>query len=99
MRIISMQASIYFSLQINPASFVNPDHLNYFQFIGRFIAMALFHGKFIYSGFTMPFYKKMLGKELTLQDVEGVDSVFYNSMKFILYAFFHFHAYICVPLQ
>jgi len=51
-----------YSLQINPASFVNPDHLKYFEFIGRFIAMALFHGKFIYSGFTMPFYKKMLNK-------------------------------------
>lgn len=29
-----------YSLQINPASFVNPDHLKYFEFIGRFIAMV-----------------------------------------------------------
>lgn len=47
-----------YSLQINPASYVNPDHLQYFKFIGRFIAMALYHGRFIYSGFTMPFYKR-----------------------------------------
>ena len=29
-----------YSLQINPASSVNPDHLVYFRFIGRFIAMV-----------------------------------------------------------
>ncbi|KFD49498.1 hypothetical protein M513_09609 [Trichuris suis] len=72
-----------YSLQINPASFVNPDHLKYFTFIGRFIAMALFHGKFIYSGFTMPFYKKMLRKKLTVADIESVDPEFYNSLTFI----------------
>lgn len=31
-----------YSLQINPASYVNPDHLQYFKFIGRFIAMVYF---------------------------------------------------------
>ena len=29
-----------YSLQINPASSVNPDHLLYFRFMGRFIAMV-----------------------------------------------------------
>jgi atrophin-1 interacting protein 5 (WW domain-containing E3 ubiquitin protein ligase 1) len=72
-----------YSLQINPASFVNPDHLKYFEFIGRFIAMALFHGKFIYSGFTLPFYKKMLNKKITLKDLESVDAEFYNSIVWI----------------
>ncbi|PAV64005.1 hypothetical protein WR25_00264 [Diploscapter pachys] len=68
------------SLQINPISFVNPDHLKYFEFIGKLIAMALFHGKFIHSGFMMPFYKKMLNKRITLKDIEQIDSGFYNSM-------------------
>ncbi|KAE9420528.1 hypothetical protein Angca_003003 [Angiostrongylus cantonensis] len=72
-----------YSLQINPASFVNPDHLKYFEYIGRFIAMALFHGKFIYSGFTMPFYKKMLSKKIVLKDIEQVDTEFYNSVMWI----------------
>uniref|UniRef100_A0A2R8ZME1 HECT-type E3 ubiquitin transferase n=1 Tax=Pan paniscus TaxID=9597 RepID=A0A2R8ZME1_PANPA len=48
-----------YSLQINPASTINPDHLSYFCFIGRFIAMALFHGKLIDTGFSLPFYKHM----------------------------------------
>ncbi|MCP9261145.1 E3 ubiquitin-protein ligase [Dirofilaria immitis] len=72
-----------YSLQINPASFINPDHLKYFECIGRFIAMALFHGKFIYSGFTMPFYKKMLRKKFTLKDLESIDAEFYNSLIWI----------------
>lgn len=29
-----------YSLQMNPASFINPDHLKYFEFIGRFVAMV-----------------------------------------------------------
>ncbi|KAH7636366.1 nedd4-like protein e3 ubiquitin-protein ligase wwp1-like protein [Dermatophagoides farinae] len=72
-----------YSLQINPASSVNPDHLLNFGFIGRFIAMALFHGKFIYSGFTLPFYKRMLGKKLVMKDIESIDPEFYNSLKWI----------------
>ncbi|GMR53210.1 hypothetical protein PMAYCL1PPCAC_23405, partial [Pristionchus mayeri] len=72
-----------YSLQMNPASFINPDHLDYFEFIGRFVAMALFHGKFIFSGFTMPFYKKMLNRKLVLKDLESVDSEFYNSVVWI----------------
>ncbi|CAD0196215.1 unnamed protein product [Chrysodeixis includens] len=72
-----------YSLQINPASYVNPDHLLYFKFIGRFIAMALYHGRFIYSGFTMPFYKRMLNKKLTMKDIESIDPEFYNSLVWI----------------
>uniref|UniRef100_A0A7N6BC52 E3 ubiquitin-protein ligase n=1 Tax=Anabas testudineus TaxID=64144 RepID=A0A7N6BC52_ANATE len=53
-----------YCLQINPASYINPDHLKYFKFIGRFIAMALFHGKFIDTGFSLPFYKRILNKPL-----------------------------------
>ena len=30
-----------YCLQINPASYINPDHLKYFKFIGRFIAMVI----------------------------------------------------------
>lgn len=72
-----------YSLQINPASYVNPDHLLYFKFIGRFIAMALYHARFIYSGFTMPFYKRMLNKKLTMKDIESIDPEFYNSLVWI----------------
>uniref|UniRef100_A0A8C5TNH8 HECT-type E3 ubiquitin transferase n=1 Tax=Malurus cyaneus samueli TaxID=2593467 RepID=A0A8C5TNH8_9PASS len=55
-----------YCLQINPP-LINPDHLTYFRFIGRFIAMALYHGKFID---TRP----------TLKDLESIDPEFYNSI-------------------
>lgn len=32
--------STNYTLQINPASKINPDHLTYFRFVGRFIAMV-----------------------------------------------------------
>ncbi|ELK02425.1 NEDD4-like E3 ubiquitin-protein ligase WWP1 [Pteropus alecto] len=72
-----------YCLQINPASTINPDHLAYFCFIGRFIAMALFHGKFIDTGFSLPFYKRMLSKKLTIKDLESIDTEFYNSLIWI----------------
>uniref|UniRef100_A0A8D2LHX8 HECT-type E3 ubiquitin transferase n=1 Tax=Varanus komodoensis TaxID=61221 RepID=A0A8D2LHX8_VARKO len=72
-----------YCLQINPASSINPDHLTYFRFIGRFIAMALYHGKFIDTGFTLPFYKRMLNKRPTLKDLESIDPEFYNSILWI----------------
>ena len=42
---------------------------NLFSYSGRFIAMALYHGKFIYSGFTMPFYKRMLNRQVLFVDI------------------------------
>lgn len=47
---------------------------------------AMYHNKFIDNGFTLPFYKRMLGKPLTLQDLESVDPEFYNSLVWIRYA-------------
>ncbi|XP_053569048.1 E3 ubiquitin-protein ligase Itchy homolog [Bombina bombina] len=72
-----------YCLQINPASYINPDHLRYFRFIGRFIAMALFHGKFIDTGFSLPFYKRILNKPVGLNDLETVDPEFFNSLIWI----------------
>ncbi|XP_038659604.1 E3 ubiquitin-protein ligase Itchy-like [Scyliorhinus canicula] len=72
-----------YCLQINPASYINPDHLKYFRFIGRFIAMALFHGKFIDTGFSLPFYKRMLSKPIITKDLESIDPEFYNSLIWI----------------
>ncbi|KAJ7381491.1 WW domain containing E3 ubiquitin protein ligase 1 [Desmophyllum pertusum] len=53
------------------------------EFIGRLIAMALYHGKFIDRGFTLPFYKRMLNKKQTMKDLESIDPEFYNSLVWI----------------
>jgi len=49
------------------------------------LLQALFHGKFIDSGFTMPFYKKLLNKKLILQDIEYVDPEMYTSLAWLRY--------------
>uniref|UniRef100_A0A669E1R4 E3 ubiquitin-protein ligase n=1 Tax=Oreochromis niloticus TaxID=8128 RepID=A0A669E1R4_ORENI len=74
-----------YTLQINPNSgLCNEDHLTYFKFIGRVAGMAVFHGKLLDAFFIRPFYKMMLGKPITLQDMESVDSEYFNSLKWIL---------------
>ncbi|XP_064165136.1 E3 ubiquitin-protein ligase NEDD4-like isoform X10 [Anguilla rostrata] len=74
-----------YTLQINPNSgLCNEDHLSYFKFIGRVAGMAVFHGKLLDGFFIRPFYKMMLGKQITLMDMESVDSEYYNSLKWIL---------------
>ena len=72
-----------YNLQIKPASSVNPDHLMYFRFVGRFMATALLHDQFIDTSFAVPFYKKMLNKELSIDDLQSVDQVFYNSLTYV----------------
>uniref|UniRef100_A0A8C6LJS4 E3 ubiquitin-protein ligase n=1 Tax=Nothobranchius furzeri TaxID=105023 RepID=A0A8C6LJS4_NOTFU len=74
-----------YTLQINPNSgLCNEDHLSYFKFIGRVAGMAVFHGKLLDAFFIRPFYKMMLQKPITLQDMESVDSEYLNSLKWIL---------------
>uniref|UniRef100_A0A3P9MUR8 E3 ubiquitin-protein ligase n=1 Tax=Poecilia reticulata TaxID=8081 RepID=A0A3P9MUR8_POERE len=74
-----------YTLQVNPNSgLCNEDHLTYFKFIGRVAGMAVFHGKLLDAFFIRPFYKMMLEKQITLQDMESVDSEYFNSLKWIL---------------
>uniref|UniRef100_A0A8C1GJZ0 E3 ubiquitin-protein ligase n=1 Tax=Cyprinus carpio TaxID=7962 RepID=A0A8C1GJZ0_CYPCA len=74
-----------YTLQINPNSgLCNEDHLSYFKFIGRVAGMAVYHGKLLDAFFIRPFYKMMLQKPITLQDMESVDSEYFNSLRWIL---------------
>lgn len=45
--------------------------------------MALYHGKFIDNGFSLAFYKRMLGKNLTMHDLESLDPEFYSSLSWL----------------
>lgn len=57
--------------------------VNYDSSTQFFVWQALYHGKFIYSGFTMPFYKRMLNKQLTLKDLESIDPEYYSSLVWV----------------
>ncbi|KZT21806.1 HECT-domain-containing protein [Neolentinus lepideus HHB14362 ss-1] len=73
-----------YTLQINKASGINPEHLDYFNFIGRCIGLAVFHRRFLDVYFVPSFYKMMLGKKLTLADLEGVDADLHRSLIWML---------------
>ncbi|KAF2266698.1 HECT-domain-containing protein [Lojkania enalia] len=73
-----------YTLQINPHSGINPEHLNYFKFIGRVVGLAIFHRRFLDAFFIGAFYKMILRKKVTLQDMEGVDADFHRNLEWML---------------
>lgn len=74
----------HYTLQINADSGVNPDHLSYFHFVGRILGIAVFHGHCLDGGFTTPFYKQLLSKQISLSDIESVDPDLHRSLTWIL---------------
>ena len=73
-----------YTLQINPASGVNPEHLDYFKFIGRVLGLAVFHHRFLDAYFVPGFYKMVLGKKVNLKDLEAVDYELYKGLTWML---------------
>jgi E3 ubiquitin-protein ligase NEDD4 len=73
-----------YTLQINPHSGINPEHLNYFKFIGRVVGLAIFHRRFLDAFFIGALYKMMLNKAVSLSDMEGVDADFHRSLQWML---------------
>ncbi|OJD29930.1 e3 ubiquitin-protein ligase hula [Diplodia corticola] len=73
-----------YTLQINPHSGINPEHLNYFKFIGRVVGLAIFHRRFLDAFFISAFYKMILKKKITLQDMEGVDADFHRNLQWTM---------------
>jgi E3 ubiquitin-protein ligase NEDD4 len=73
-----------YTLQINPHSGINPEHLGYFKFIGRVVGLAIFHRRFLDAFFIGAFYKMILKKKVTLQDMEGVDAEFHRTLSWAM---------------
>lgn len=73
-----------YTLQINPHSGINPEHLGYFKFIGRVVGLAIFHRRFLDSFFIGAFYKMILKKKVALHDMEGVDAEVYRNLQWTL---------------
>jgi len=64
---------------------INPEHLNYFKFIGRIMGLAIFHKQYLSVNFTFLFYKKLLNKPLEISDMKLVDPELYKNIKWLLY--------------
>ncbi|KAK5053102.1 hypothetical protein LTR84_002076 [Exophiala bonariae] len=68
----------------NPLSWINGEHLLYFKFIGRIIGKALHEGRVLDAHFSRAVYKRLLGKEPSLKDLESMDLDYYKSLLWIL---------------
>jgi E3 ubiquitin-protein ligase HUWE1 len=68
----------------NPLSEVNNEHLLYFQFIGRIIGKALYEGRVLDCYFSRAVYRRILGKSVSLKDMESLDLDYYKSLVWIL---------------
>jgi E3 ubiquitin-protein ligase HUWE1 len=68
----------------SPLSWINGEHLLYFKFIGRIIGKALHEGRVLDCHFSRAVYKRLLGKEPNLKDLESMDLDYYKSLVWIL---------------
>lgn len=68
----------------NRSSWINPEHLSYFKFVGRIIGKAIYDGRLLDCYFTRSFYKCMLEIGVDWKDMEAVDPEFHKSLEWIL---------------
>jgi E3 ubiquitin-protein ligase HUWE1 len=70
---------------INKSSHINPEHLDYFKFVGRIIAKAIYDNKQLDCYFTRAFYKHILNVAVRYQDIESEDPSYFKSLEFLLH--------------
>ncbi len=59
------------------------NHLDWFRFCGRVLGLALVHQYLLDVFFTRPFYKALLRLPVSLDDIESLDSEFYQSLLWL----------------
>lgn len=68
----------------NKLSKVNEEHLQFFKFIGRIIGKALYEGRALDCHFSRAVYKRILGKSVSIKDMETLDLDYYKSLLWML---------------
>lgn len=68
----------------NKLSKVNDEHLMFFKFIGRIIGKALYEGRALDCHFSRAVYKRILGKTVSIKDMETLDLEYYKSLLWML---------------
>ena len=66
------------------SALANPDHLSYFHFAGRLMGMSLYHSMNMHCPLSLPIFKFLLNKAVTLEDLINYDVDTYHSSKYIL---------------
>ncbi|TDH72075.1 hypothetical protein CCR75_003872 [Bremia lactucae] len=72
------------TFQPNPLSYVNKDHLSYFEFVGKVLGKAVADGQLLDAHFTRSFYKHILQLPITYHDMEAIDPEYYRNLHSIL---------------
>ncbi|KAL6919421.1 hypothetical protein ACHAP8_002798 [Fusarium lateritium] len=68
----------------NKLSGINDEHLLFFKFIGRIIGKALYEGRVLDCYFSRALYKRILGKSVSVKDMESFDPDYYKSLCWML---------------
>ncbi|KAK2058850.1 HECT-domain-containing protein [Colletotrichum caudatum] len=68
----------------NKLSGINDEHLMFFKFIGRIIGKALYEGRVLDCYFSRAVYKRILGKSVSVKDMESFDPDYYKSLVWML---------------
>lgn len=68
----------------NKLSGINDEHLMFFKFIGRIIGKALYEGRVLDCYFSRAVYKRILGKQVSVKDMESFDPDYYKSLVWML---------------
>ncbi|KAI1388266.1 uncharacterized protein F4822DRAFT_240233 [Hypoxylon trugodes] len=69
----------------NKLSGINDEHLMFFKFIGRIIGKALYEGRLLDCYFSRAVYKRILGKPVSVKDMESFDPDYYKSLSWMLH--------------
>lgn len=70
--------------QPSQRSWVNPEHIGFFRFIGKMIGKAIYDGRLLDAYFSRAFYKQMLGRKVDIRDLESVDPEYHKSLVWML---------------
>lgn len=68
----------------NKNSYFNEEHLDFFKFIGRIIGKALYEGRPLDCHFSRAVYKRILGRTVSIKDMETLDLDYYKSLVWML---------------
>jgi E3 ubiquitin-protein ligase HUWE1 len=68
----------------NQLSGINEEHLMFFKFIGRIIGKALYEGRVLDCHFSRAVYRRILGKAVSIKDMESLDPDYYKSLVWML---------------
>jgi E3 ubiquitin-protein ligase HUWE1 len=68
----------------NRTSWVNPEHLSFFKFVGMIIGKAVFDGYVLDCHFSRAVFKRILNKTVSLKDMESLDLDYYKSLVWML---------------